>query len=408
MEPIKNQKHTKETLLFATSRMLERASYYGLRALIVLYMTGETLNLSRTEAITVYGWFTGSFIISQIIGALLGDLVIGNKKSIIIGGITQAIGAFILSIPTLTGLYIGISLITLGSGLFIPNILSNFGKSYLNKPKLLDSGFTLLYLAINIGAILGVFSIGLIGEGYGWNLGFITAGILMLLAIIPIVYSKDYSQPMTTGKKETMSQRILYIALSFTLVGIFWAINEVRYFGVHDLQMKISEFSDLNIPRSLWSSLDSVFSLPLSIIAILVWSYYYSNQFVKLTIGFVFGAISFSLLLFISVNPSSQSLILYLLALLFLGISEIHIAPIINSILTRYANPKYLAILMSLVIVPMRLFSLSIMLFSSNLINNPSLPFQIGLITMLLVSIGLIVFGVWKRNTDNTETSAHN
>lgn len=79
--------------------MLERASYYGFRALVVLYMVGETLKMERTEALTIYGWLIGSLVFSQIIGGLFGDLLIGNKKSIIIGGIIQAIGAFSLCIP---------------------------------------------------------------------------------------------------------------------------------------------------------------------------------------------------------------------------------------------------------------------------------------------------------------------
>ena len=160
MEKIQNQKHTKETLYYSISRMLERASYYGFELLVVLYMVGETLKMERTEALTIYGWLVGSLVFSQIIGGLFGDLLIGNKKSIIIGGIIQAIGAFSLCIPSTTGLYLGLFLVVLGSGFFTPNILSNFGKSYLNKTKLLDSGFTIFYLAINLGSFLGILLIG--------------------------------------------------------------------------------------------------------------------------------------------------------------------------------------------------------------------------------------------------------
>ena len=81
MEKIYNLKHTKETFHYALSRMFERASYYGFRALVVLYMTGEILKMDRTEALTIYGWFTGAMVFSQIVGGLLGDLVIGNNKT---------------------------------------------------------------------------------------------------------------------------------------------------------------------------------------------------------------------------------------------------------------------------------------------------------------------------------------
>src|SRR5690554_4737653 len=100
MEKIKNQYHTKETLYFALSRMFERASYYGFKTLVVIYMVGETLKMERSEALSIYGWITASLVFSQILGAVLGDLVIGNRKSMILGAITQAIGAFCLCIPS--------------------------------------------------------------------------------------------------------------------------------------------------------------------------------------------------------------------------------------------------------------------------------------------------------------------
>lgn len=80
MEKIHNLKHTKENFYYALSRMLERASYYGFRALVILYMTGEILKMDRTEALTIYGWFIGSMVFSQIIGGLFGDL---DRKSVV-------------------------------------------------------------------------------------------------------------------------------------------------------------------------------------------------------------------------------------------------------------------------------------------------------------------------------------
>ena len=103
MEKKQSEKHTKDTFLYALSRMLERASYYGFRTIVVLYMVGEALKMEYKEALFIYGWFTTSLVFSQIFGALFGDLLIGNKKSIIIGGIIQAIGMFVLCISSKTG-----------------------------------------------------------------------------------------------------------------------------------------------------------------------------------------------------------------------------------------------------------------------------------------------------------------
>ena len=390
MEKIHNLKHSKETLYYSLARMVERASYYGFRALVVLYMVGETLKMERTEALSIYGWFTASLIFSQIVGALFGDLLIGNKKSIIIGGIIQALGAFILCLPSTTGLYLGLFLVVLGSGFFTPNIISNFGKTYLNKTKLLDSGFTIFYLAINLGSFLGILLIGYLGEKYGYNIGFVISGILMLISIIPIFLTKEKKLDEIEKNEFPISKRILNILIAFIVVGLFWGLYEISSIRTFDLQLQLSEISTLGIPNHLWQSINSIFILPISIIAIILWTYFYSSQFFKLMLGLIFGGISFGILFLIPEVPNEQHTITYLISLLFLAISEIHIAPIIHSILTKYSNPKYLAILISLAFLPTRLISLVFGLFNDKLYDNPMLGLKIGIVGMTIIGIGLI------------------
>ena len=247
MEKITPQKHSLETFYYSASRMLERGAYYGFRALVVLYMMGETLKMETEEALTVYGILTASLVFSQIIGALIGDLLIGNKKSIIIGGTLQAFGAFTLCISSTFGLYTGLFLIVLGNGLYNPNLTANFGKSYLNKTKLLDVGFTTLYLAVNLGATFGVLLIGYLGEGFDYRIGFASAGVMMLLSIIPIVFTKQKVFP--EFKKTSISRRIINIAIAFILVNLFWALYEISNIRFFDLQRTFSEISDIGIQR---------------------------------------------------------------------------------------------------------------------------------------------------------------
>ncbi|MGB3607202.1 MAG: MFS transporter [Psychroserpens sp.] len=398
MEKIQNQKHTKETFYYALSRMFERASYYGFRALIVLFMTGEILKMDRTEALSIYGWFAGSIVFSQIIGGLFGDLLIGNKKAIIIGGIIQAIGAFSLCISSTTGLYLGLFLVVLGSGFFTPNILSNFGKSYLNKTKLLDSGFTIFYLAINLGSFLGISLIGYFGEKFGYNIGFVISGILMLLSIVPIIITKDINSEEFEKNESSISKRILNILIAFIVVGLFWSIYEISNIRIFDLQMQFSEISAWNISKTLWQTIGSIFTLPISLVAIVLWTFFYSSQFFKLMVGFIFGAISLAILFLIPEIPTENHTITYLISLVFLGISEIHIAPIIYSILTKYANPKYLAILMSLAFLPTRLISIIFGLFNDKFYDNPMLGLKIGIVGMTIIGIGLMGYVVWNKN----------
>ena len=127
-------------------------------------------------------------------------------------------------------------------------------------------------------------------------------------------------------------------------------------------------------------------------LAIFLWTFFYSNQIIKLTLGFIFGVISFGILFLIPETPTEQHTVFYLISLLFLGISEIHIAPIIHSILTRFSNPKYLAILISLAFIPTRLFSMIIVLFNDELYNDPILGLKIAMVAMIGISIGLIIY----------------
>lgn len=392
MERIQNQTHTTETFLYASSRLLERLAYYGVRSLIVLYMISESMNMTRKEALTVYGWFTASILFSKIFGAILGDLLIGNKKAIIIGGLIQAVGAFVFCIPSTFGLYLGLFLITIGSGFYGPNILSQFGKLYLNKAKLLDSGFTILYLAVNIGALTSGLLIGFLGEKYGWNVGFITAGMFSLVSVAIMLFTgvndKFLDKPIDFSFRNGLEKILIAIAL----VGLFWSVYELNYLSLLDIKERFSSSSTINLSRGVLNSLDTVFTFPITIVAIILWSFYYSNQFVKLTIGFFLGAFSILLLFFIPDTPTYSSVILYLVSALLLSISEIHIGPVAYSILTKNANPKYLAILISLSMAPIYLFNLVLSWFGDDLYNDPYLILKVSVTVMLIVSVGLVYY----------------
>lgn len=394
--------HPKEAFLYCLSRLLERSSYYGLRSLIVLYMISESLKIDATVASSIYGWFISLMIFSSIMGAIIGDLIIGNKRSIIVGGLIQALGALSLCITSKTGLYFGLALVVLGGGLYTPNIISNYGKHYLAKTKLLDSGFTLFYLAINLGSILGTLLIGFAGEKYGWNVGFIIAGLLMLASIIPVFSIKEESNNEKSESDLSNKHRIINMSIAVILVGLFWAVYEISSIRIYDLQLQFSEFSSLNIPRSLWTSFSPAMTLIISVLAVIIWTYYYSTQIKKLTLGFVLGAISYGMLFLIPGAPAEQHTILFLASLLLLGVSEICIAPIVYSVLTQFSNPKYLAIIISLAFIPTRLFSIILGYFSEGLYENPQLAIKVGMIAMVMIGFALISFlSISKKTTYN-------
>lgn len=397
MERIRIQKHSIETLYYSISLILERASYYGLRLLIIIYMTGEVLKMNSTEALSIYGLFTGSVMLSKIIGAILGDLVIGNKKALFIGGMIQAIGAFCLCIPSTLGLYLGLFLIVIGNGFYTPNIISNFGKSYLNNKKQLDSGFSIFYLATNLGAFLGTLLIGLIGEKYGYNYAFIIGGLLMLSSLIPILRTKEKVVEKEFKHDLTIKKRILNISIVLMVVGLFWAIYEISYYRIIDLQVQFKDAITIEMFKNDWHSINSLLILPICIIAIIGWTYFYTSQFFKLILGFIFGAISLIVLMSIPDVFTEKHMVLYLLSILFMGISEIHIAPILYSTLTKYSNPKYLAILISLAFIPTSMLIFSTGFFNDRFYDNPIFGLKLGVIIMIIVAIGLFGYIAWNK-----------
>ena len=166
---------------------------------------------------------------------------------------------------------------------------------------------------------------------------------------------------------------------------------------MHGLQMAIGEMISQNIPQSIWQTISSFILIPISVVAIFLWSYFYNSQFVKLLIGFVTGLCGFGLILLIPSNPSDQHVIVFLFALLLIVISEVHIAPIVHSILTKFGNPKFLAILISLSLLPTRMFTFIFSAFNSRFYENPleGSLFFIGV--MIFVSIGLIFLVKWSK-----------
>jgi len=112
-------------------------------SVIAIYASNQNFKLNNEETYSIYGVLIISLLISQLFGSVIGDLVLGNKKALIIGGVIQGIGALIISTLSIEGFYIGLVLFVIGNGLYSQNMVSHFGKNYLNKYKYLDSAYLL-------------------------------------------------------------------------------------------------------------------------------------------------------------------------------------------------------------------------------------------------------------------------
>ena len=191
--------------LFATE-MWERFSYYGMRSLLTLYLTAELVGggfgLSRTEALELYAIFTGLVYLTPIIGGWVADNLLGQRKTIYIGGLVMAVGQFLLAASAFMAqdldaesrnflFNFGLGVLIIGNGFFKPNISTIVGDFYDDNDPMKDAAFNVFYLGINLGAILGTFIAGGLGENISWGYGFFAAGIGMVLAVFWLNYKEE-------------------------------------------------------------------------------------------------------------------------------------------------------------------------------------------------------------------------
>ena len=174
-------------LLFFTE-MWERFSYYGMRALLVLFLIGEIAGggwgWSRKEALELYALYTGLVYLTPILGGIVADKLIGYRNAVLLGALLMTLGHGALAFETETMFYTGLGLLIFGNGFFKPNISTIVGQLYINNSKKKDAAYTIFYMGINAGAFLGILLCGFVGEQVGWSLGFGLAGVFMFLGMV--------------------------------------------------------------------------------------------------------------------------------------------------------------------------------------------------------------------------------
>jgi POT family proton-dependent oligopeptide transporter len=405
-----NATHTKETFLYSGSKALERASYYGLRALIVIFMIEGGFDIPNDRALNIYGWFTTGMIVSNVFGAMIGDFFSGNKAAIILGGFLQALGCFVLCAHSLQSLYIGLGLIIAGGGFYSPNLTAQFGKLYLMKTKLLDGAFTTYYTFINIGAFFGILIVSYIGESSFKN-GFALAGILMVFATIITFFVHNDQQTKKIKINILPLNAVFLIVVVLLVTALFWGVYNISGSGIYLIESQIAENATIGIPRSIWSGVNSVFSILIGFIAAILWTLYYTSQIRKAFIGFVLGCLSLAILLYLPENPGNSSIPLWSISVILLAAAEIHLSPIVHSILTKFVNPKFLATAIALSYIPTR----SLMALSGleifDFYSNPGSSISFGTIVYGIIAIvmGIIMIIVKHAGKQlNQENNIHN
>jgi len=185
-------------ILFLTE-MWERFSYYGMRAILVLYLVAEVgienagLGWSNEDALALYGWYTMFVYVASIPGGIIADKILGQKKSVFVGGMLLVAGHSVLAIEAMWAFYTGLTLIVMGVGMLKPNISTMVGGLYpKHEQDKRDMGFYIFYMGINLGAAVSALLVGYIGETIGWHYGFGLAGIGMAFGQLTYWYGQRY------------------------------------------------------------------------------------------------------------------------------------------------------------------------------------------------------------------------
>ncbi len=233
-------------VLFFTE-MWERFSYYGMRALLVLYMTtsalgddprGAGLGWTDKEALALYGWYTMLVYVMSIPGGMIADKLIGQKKAVLYGAIVLCLGHGVLVLTDLWAYYTGLALVIIGVGLLKPNISTMVGGLYKEGDIRRDKGFSIFYIGINTGSLLATMIVGLVVAQWGWHAGFGLAGIVMVFGLINYIYGQKYLTHVgnfvpNTGDDDEVSYGQLYSNLfkSPKQLGITIALLALAIYG---------------------------------------------------------------------------------------------------------------------------------------------------------------------------------
>jgi POT family proton-dependent oligopeptide transporter len=364
-------------VLFFTE-MWERFSYYGMRAILVLYLIGATeeanagLGWTNGEALALYGWYTMLVYVASIPGGWIADKFLGQKKSVLYGGILLVAGHSILAIEAMWAFYSGLGLIIAGVGLLKPNISTMVGGLYKQGDIRRDKGFTIFYIGINLGAFLSSLIVGYVGEVHGWHYGFGLAGIGMALGLIQYLAgqkhlknvgnflgsSKDQvekdamKKPLTKIEKD----RVVVLFISFLLVIVFWGAFEQAggLMNIYASEKTNRMLMGWEVPASWFQSLNAMFIIFLGTSVAAYWAARklkgkVSTSLFKMIVGLIImGAGFFFMTAAAGQYESNGSSAMYwlVLAYLFHTVGELCISPVALSYITKLAPLKYASLMM--------------------------------------------------------------
>jgi len=364
-------------ILFFTE-MWERFSYYGMRALLVLYISstvdGGGLGWTKANALELYGWYTMLVYVMSIPGGIIADKVLGQKKSVLYGAIILVAGHGILAIEQMWAFYTGLCLIIFGVGMLKPNISTMVGGLYKKGDIRRDKGFTIFYIGINVGAFLSALIVGYVGENIGWHYGFGLAGIGMLFGLLVYLKGQKYlshvgnylggseneadkellKKPLTKIEKD----RMIVLFISFLIIIVFWGAFEqagglLNIYADEKINRVILGWE---MPATWFQSFNALFIMVLGVPVALFWANRKlkgkeTSTLLKMGLGTIIMGLGFLVMVGASNEAGSMefgtaSFWWLTSAYLLHTIGELFASPTALSFITKLAPLKYASIMM--------------------------------------------------------------
>ena len=406
MEVVQQKKgHPKGLYLLFFTEMWERFSYYGMRAILILYLTKKLmeggLGMNEKDAMLLYGYFAGFVYFTPLIGGWLADRYLGKRLAVTIGGITMMLGQFTLfALNSTMGLYIGLLLLIIGNGFFKPNISTLVGGLYKEGDSRRDAAFTIFYMGINLGAMIAPLVIGVVTDNmfattnedgsiaYGYRYGFLVSGLGMLLGQVifnllgpkflgdlgtkPVGAVSDSStsekvQSINPETREVLNEKqererisVIFILLIFAV--FFWA-------GFEQAGSSLSLYTDdyidrsigsFEIPTSWFQSVNPLFIVTLAPLFTLFWASPIGRRLttpVKMGVGMIILGAGFLFMIGAVAERSANgdvddvnnkaALMWLIMTYLLHTIGELCISPVGLSVVTKLSPPKLASVLMA-------------------------------------------------------------
>ena len=370
--------------------MWERFSYYGMRAILTLFLAAPIImgdpqsgyGWSNAETLSFYGTYTMFVYLTSIPGGWIADKFIGQKKAVMVGGLLLCLGHGILAVDAQWAFFTGLVLIVLGVGMLKPNISTMVGGLYKQGDDKRDIGFYIFYMGINLGAFLGALIVGIVAASWGWHYGFGLAGIGMALGQVMYFYGLKYLTGVGDflGAKDSLNKdvmkkplnkkekdRMLVMFLSFLIIIVFWGAFE-QAGGLMSLYTeqktdRILSFSlpliGNEVPAAVFQSINAFFII---IFATLIANFWYkwakkgkeSSSLFKMATGVIIMAFGFFFMSKASTEVvmdgdkivEKSAMIWLVLAYLFHTIGELCASPVALSFITKLAPLKYASFMM--------------------------------------------------------------